>query len=545
MIDVKSGSVLKNRDIIIKGETIRKVGKELKQQDIPDTVKKVDVSGKYLLPGLMDAHVHFFQSGGLYTRPDIVDLRHVKPYKKEQQWINRHRKAFLSHYLHNGITTVVDVGGPMDNFKTRDSISPQYITPNIFLTGPLISTYQPKPFKIEDPPIIKANSPKEARELVRNQLPYKPDFIKIWFIVTKDQPASDNLPIVKAVIDESHKQGLKVAVHATELKTARLAVDAGADLLVHSVMNQVIAEPFLETLKKHNVDYIPTLQVMKNYKRAFHQDFDFYPHVFRTAEPFSMGSLFDLRQIDSTKRPAWLNETLNQPAKDWERKDSIMAINLKKVFNHGINVVTGTDAGNIGTLHGASYFREMKLMKEAGLSNKAVLKASTINGAGLFEGTAKTGAIESGKLADILVLNKNPLDSLKHILEIDKVIKDGSVLALDSFRLNSPQELAQRQLNAYNAKNLEAFLDCYSDSVSVFNYPDRLQYQGIEKMKKVYAKFFQEAPNVHCELLNRIKMDNLVIDRERITGLPGNETLHAIAIYRIANGKIAEVTFLK
>ncbi len=544
VIDVKNGEVLEDQSVVIKGRTIHKVG-NMENIDVPQNAKVIDSEGKYLLPGLMDAHIHFFQSGGLYTRPDIVDLRHVKPYKQEQQWVEERWDEMLRRYLHNGVTSVVDVGGPMKNFQIRDSIGREMVAPNIFLTGPLISTFQPKPFRIEEPPIIKANSPEEGRELVRKQLPHNPDFIKIWYIVTGDQTAKDNLPLVKAVIDESHKHDLKVAVHATELKTARLAVDAGADMLVHSVMNQVMDKAFLKTLKNKEVDYIPTLQVMNNYERTFNQAFDFSSRTFQTADPFAMGSLFDLKHLDSSGRPSWLNKTLKKPSKIKGKEDSIMAVNIRKVFNEGINVVTGTDAGNIGTLHGASYFREMALMKEAGLSNREVLQASTINGAKLLEASGKTGTIEKGKLADILVLNKNPLDSLKYVKNIHKVIKGGSVVPRDSLLLNSPKQLAQRQLNAYNAKDLEAFLDCYSDSVKIYNYPNKLQYQGIDKMEKVYTQFFNNAPNVHCELMNRIVKGNVVIDREKITGIPGKKPLHAVAIYKVANGKITEVTFIK
>ncbi len=543
-IDVKKGKVLKNSTVLIRNGKIKQTGRSA-EISIPDSARVINVDQKYLIPGLMDAHVHFFQSGGLYTRPDIADLRSIRSYKEEQNRIAQMAPVFLNRYLLNGVTTVVDVGGPISNFRIRDSVSQQVPSPNISLTGPLISTYQPTAFQINDAPIIKAHSPEEGRKLVRKQLAHNPDFIKIWYIVTKNQTALENLPVVKAVIAESHKHDLQVAVHAMELETARLAVEAGADVLVHSVTDKVVDDDFLELLKQEGVDYIPTLQVMNNYKRTFQQQLNFTPHELNTSEPHSLGTLFDLQHIDSQRLPSWLNKTLAMQAKIQGKADSIMAVNLRRVHEKGINVVTGTDAGNIGTPHGGSYFRELTLMKKAGLNNLEILRASTVNGAELLETTSSTGSIGEGNLADILVLQGNPLDTLSYIKDIAYIIKSGRVIKPSELKLSSPKAMAQKQLNAYNAHNLEAFLNCYSDSVKVYNFPDQLQYTGIDKMRKTYKRFFKQVPNVHCELVNRISKGNYVIDRERITGLPDGKVMNATAIYEVKGDKICKVWFMK
>ena len=137
------------------------------------------------MPGLIDGHIHLFQSGGLYTRPDVIDLRSIRPYEEERTWVNQHAKDFLKRYLRCGITTVVDVGGPMSNYEIRNRYNDSTRYPNLFLTGPLISTYQPPEFGTEEPPIIKVNNAEEARELVNMQVPHQPNFIKIWYIVER------------------------------------------------------------------------------------------------------------------------------------------------------------------------------------------------------------------------------------------------------------------------------------------------------------------------------------------------------------------------
>ena len=109
------------------------------------------------------------------------------------------------------------------------------------------------------------------------------------------------------------------------------------------------------------------------------------------------------------------------------------------------------------------------------------------------------------------------------------------------------RKLAQAQLEAYNARDIDAFLIPYSDSVKVYTYPDQFQYQGIENMRQRYAGFFKRAKKLHCELVGRTVFGNKVIDQELVTGFSDNpeEQLDAIAIYTVKYGKIAEVRFLR
>lgn len=149
-----------------------------------------------------------FQSGGLYTRPDAIDLTEIRPYEDEISWLQEQAPDLLKRYLRSGITTVIDVGGPMYNYTIRDLYRDSTQYPNLFLTGPLVSTYQPAAFQIEDPPIGKVNSKEEAIALVQKQLPYRPDFIKIWYIASRNLSAEATYEIIEASIQESHRHGL-------------------------------------------------------------------------------------------------------------------------------------------------------------------------------------------------------------------------------------------------------------------------------------------------------------------------------------------------
>ncbi|WP_299256642.1 nuclear transport factor 2 family protein [uncultured Aquimarina sp.] len=107
----------------------------------------------------------------------------------------------------------------------------------------------------------------------------------------------------------------------------------------------------------------------------------------------------------------------------------------------------------------------------------------------------------------------------------------------------SPEYVVQKQLDAYNARNIEGFLATYSDQVQVYNYPNKLTYEGKEKMKSMYAPFFDKTPDLHCKIKNRIVHGNKVIDEELVL-INGNE-IKAVAIYEVKNGKISKVTFLQ
>ncbi|MFK7978386.1 MAG: amidohydrolase family protein, partial [Saprospiraceae bacterium] len=184
IIEVEQGQLKQNQTILIEDGLIKDIRKSRKRK--PKGARIIDAKGKFILPGLVDAHIHFFQSGGLYTRPDAIDLRKYVPYEEEIAWLKKEAGTIAKRYLQAGITTIVDVGGPMYNYTIREALKDDKSSPSIYLTGPLVSTYQPEEFKIPDPPIVKVNNTEEARALVQKQIPLKPDFIKIWFIVGAD-----------------------------------------------------------------------------------------------------------------------------------------------------------------------------------------------------------------------------------------------------------------------------------------------------------------------------------------------------------------------
>ncbi len=107
----------------------------------------------------------------------------------------------------------------------------------------------------------------------------------------------------------------------------------------------------------------------------------------------------------------------------------------------------------------------------------------------------------------------------------------------------TPEVLAQKQLEAYNAHNIDAFVEPYADDVEIYSFPDKLLYKGKETMRKDYGEFFKNTPKLHCELKNRIIQGNTVIDKEYITG--AGKPFEAVAVYQIENNKIKKVYFIQ
>ncbi|WP_373522705.1 nuclear transport factor 2 family protein [Aquiflexum sp.] len=107
------------------------------------------------------------------------------------------------------------------------------------------------------------------------------------------------------------------------------------------------------------------------------------------------------------------------------------------------------------------------------------------------------------------------------------------------------EKLAQEQLDAYNNRDIEAFVLPYAENVKVFNFPSELLYEGREKMYDLYGRMFARTPDLHCKLVNRMILSNTVIDHEEVTITKNEPPMRAIAIYKIVDGKIAEVYFVR
>jgi imidazolonepropionase-like amidohydrolase len=180
----------------------------------------------------------------------------------------------------------------------------------------------------------------------------------------------------------------------------------------------------------------PTLVVFERYGRTFANKLNLTPEEKAWGNPEVIATL-DVTKIPQDKLPDRIKKALAKPDEALNRikKTYDVALpNLKRLQDAGVTIAAGTDAGNIGTIHGSALFREFQLMKEAGLTPMQILQCATANAARLFGGEtgAHIGTIEEGNFADLVILNSNPLDDISRASEIDTVIKNGVIYSADS-----------------------------------------------------------------------------------------------------------------
>jgi imidazolonepropionase-like amidohydrolase len=197
-----------------------------------------------------------------------------------------------------------------------------------------------------------------------------------------------------------------------------------------------VEDAFVKLLKDRSTILCPTLVVFERYGRTFSHQLNLTPEEQKWGNPEVIATL-DVTKIPQEKLPQRIKDALADPkaALDKIKKTYEVALpNLKKLEDAGVTIAAGTDAGNIGTIHGPALFREFQLMKEAGLTPMQILQCATANAAKLFGGDtgAHLGKIENGYLADLVILNSNPTDDIAHASDIQTVIKNGVVYPADS-----------------------------------------------------------------------------------------------------------------
>jgi imidazolonepropionase-like amidohydrolase len=390
---------------------------------IPPAGRIQDVSGKWLIPGLIHTHVHLFGSSGLYAHPDIYDLRASHPYETEIRRVRQRIPFTLSRYLCAGVTSVVSLGGPQWDFQVQQQALQAVLAPRVAVAGPFLSLPGPENlWTPQDPDLVPVKTPEEARAVVQQLRVHAPNLLKTGFLPSSTYTLSDYLPILEAIIAEGHAQGLRVAVHATELKAAKAAVRAGADVLAHTVFDHRVDDAFLQMVTKQDVVTLTTLGIWERLLAVLTQKVKLLDIEHSCGDPDSIASWAELATISHAHKP---------PIPDWVSLTPLwqttMLANIKRLHEAGALIAVGSDSGNIGTLHGSSFHRELHLLAEAGLSPMTILIAATSHGARVLGRASELGTIEPGKLADIVILNADPLTDVHNMSNIHAVLKDGKI----------------------------------------------------------------------------------------------------------------------
>jgi imidazolonepropionase-like amidohydrolase len=425
----------------------------------------------------------------------------------------------------------------MWNLDVRARADTTAMAPTVVTAGPLISSVSRPSLDEGDPPILQITTPAAARQEVREQIAAGVDLVKIWYIV-EDTPA-DYRPVVEAVVDEAHAADTRVAVHATELETARAAVEAGADVLVHSVFDRPVDDAFVRLLRENDVLYTPTLMVRERYRQVFAQQIDLTLPEHRIGQKEVLGSLTDPAVLPDSLVPVSIRQRMARAPS--VSSDTTAMRNLERLHAAGVPIAAGTDAGNIGTPHGPALFRELELMREAGLTPREVLATATAGGARLM-GRDDLGQLEAGMQADLLVLDENPLTDLTHTRSIHRVVKAGRVFAPDALVPRTPTEVVLQGRNAFSMHDAEAFLDVFAEDVRVYDHPNTLRTAGRDTLAAQFRPMLGPASALHAQFRYHTAIGTTVVAHEVLRGLPTRERpLSQAVLYRVTDEHIDRV----
>ena len=416
---------------------------------LPQGADITNLNSQWVLPGLIDGHVHLAQSGGAFTRPDTVDGTKIQSYKDEQSWLLENQATLLAKYTKLGITTVVDLGGPSEYLPRYKKLSQQVGLPNIYFAGALLSPMSVPKLDANGPTYIQTDSIENAIARVKHQLTLGSQILKIVWSQETGLSPQQLFDIYQPAIALAKRNQLVVAIHVEELHNAKMAVRAGADVLVHGVMTEVIDDELIAMMRDKNVTYTPTLTAYQHYFEFFKGQTAFTQFEQLSATPEIIDSFAQLQSnLDKAdqmfhiflKYVPKVDESEENLSKLTAQEQSIvqqlkavfstkfLAIqkqNLKKVQSAGVNVALGTDAGNIGTLHASSLLGEMKAWQSAGISNKDILKATTTGNALAYSLAESIGSLSADKNADFIVLSNNPYNDISTLSQPSLVVKNG------------------------------------------------------------------------------------------------------------------------
>jgi imidazolonepropionase-like amidohydrolase len=396
LLDVRSGKMLSNQVIVIRGNRVERVAAS-DQVQIPAGATIVDLSHATVLPGLIDCHTHILLSD--------TDDSHYDDILLKQSWQYRTILATLNvkKDLDAGFTSMRDVeteGAMFSDVDVRNAINAGLIpgprlkvaTRGISSTGGYgLEGYSPE---VDVPRGVEiVDGAIQARKAVREQFDYGADLIKIYgtdrYYFTDDGKEVSiptfTLEETQAIVDEAHSKHIKVACHAYDGPGLHHCIDAGVDSIEHGVG---LDDEAVRKMVAGGIYLVPTLYV---YTGALEKS--------------------DLEQSGGKVSRVQLHE-----------------VSFKKALAAGVKIAFGTDAGPFP--HGTQAI-EFEWMTRYGMSNLAAIQAATISAADLMGWADQVGAIEPGKYADMIAVSGNPLDDIKQLENVRTVIKGGTVVRND------------------------------------------------------------------------------------------------------------------
>ena len=420
LIDGTGGAPVRNAVVLIRDGHIVCAGTAAVCR-VPTGASRFAARGLWIIPGLIDAHVHFSQTGWFDGRPDAIDLRRLYPYPQVEAGLEADPERFLRAYHCAGVTSVFDVGGYPWTWALRRRAAADPGAPRIAAAGPLLATVDHWLNLPSQKQLIYMANDSVVRATIQTHAAFHSDAVKIWYIMPPQPPDTARVQaLVRVAAEEAQAHNLPLIVHATGLWEAKDAIRAGARVLVHSVFESPVDSEFLALALEHHVIYVPTLMVSEDYILAARGGLDSLGYPLHCVDSITLAHL---RAGPPAADAAYYLKPETQ--RRYHDATATGMANLKLVEAAGIPVAMGTDAGNPGTLHGPSVYREMELMQESGLTPMQVLVAATRTSALAMGWQDSVGTLESGKVADLVILGGDPTADIRNVAQVRWVVEGG------------------------------------------------------------------------------------------------------------------------
>ena len=403
LIDGYGGKPLENAVVVIEGNTIKAVGPE-SQVAIPAGARVIDTNGYTVMPGLMDMHVHLMILGhGDY---DHWDRTYPSQFRDVIMPIS------AKELLLAGVTTARDLGAPLEDIVAvkRRIERGEIPGPRMFVSGPFLQKSN-TPLDASFRWIV--NGPEDARKKVRTIVEGGADVIKL---IDQDQMTLDE---VKAIVDEAHKHGKHVAAHAHRSDEIRMGLKAGVDCFEHTGLatKPGYDDDVLQMIRDRNATlyWCPTVE-----------------GLFLSAETLQNPERIDDQRLKRDLPPA-LYEDVHRSLADPQRLDYFRLVSrriptlpakFRQLRDAGVTIIVGTDSGIPLNFHFDSTWRELKTMVDLGMPPMEAIRAATFWPAQLLK-QPNLGTIAPGKLADLIVVDGDPLTDMTALRHVVQVVKDG------------------------------------------------------------------------------------------------------------------------
>lgn len=386
IIDGRGGTPIPNGVLLIRDGRVAAVGSK-GSVSVPAKATIRDVSGKTIMPGIINGHGHVGDvqgiEGGHYSAQTLEDN--------------------LATYARYGITTVVSLGGDKETAVPLRAVNDTTSTQRarLFIAGE----------------VITGKTPAEALPIIDKNHAMGVDFMKIRVDDNLGTSPKMTEEVYRAVIKRSHELGYKIATHMYYLDDAKKLLEAGTDLLAHSVRDLPVEKAFISLLKQKNIGYCPTL-TRELSAFVYGDTADFF------TDPFFLRE-YDRATIQPLLDPARQKQvTASKSAITYKQQLPVAMANLKTLSDAGIPIVFGTDSGIPTRFMGYFEHREMEMMAGAGLTPMQIIVSATKNAAE-YLGLKGVGTLTAGHWADFLVLNADPLMDIRNVRQLDGVYIGG------------------------------------------------------------------------------------------------------------------------